>query len=74
MVGKFFRKGVVGDWKNYFDDESVNEWNRWIEENVARSPGNLIIFRYVVVNGSVGKGPFTRWDILSIPLALPKIS
>eukprot|EP00094_Tigriopus_californicus_P008954 TCALIF_08630-PA protein Name:"Similar to SULT1C4 Sulfotransferase 1C4 (Homo sapiens)" AED:0.11 eAED:0.11 QI:74/0.71/0.62/1/0.85/0.75/8/100/616 len=31
---KFFRKGVVGDWKNYFAGEKLEEWENWIKENV----------------------------------------
>ena len=27
MMKKHFRKGQVGDWKNYFDGEGLNEWN-----------------------------------------------
>ena len=34
MAGKHFRKGIVGDWKNYFQGEKLDEWNNWIEENL----------------------------------------
>ena len=34
MAGKHFRKGKVGDWKNYFQGEKLDEWNNWIEENL----------------------------------------
>ncbi len=27
----FIRKGVVGDWKNHFDQETNEEWDKWIE-------------------------------------------
>ena len=33
-AAKHFRKGKVGDWKNYFEGEKLEEWNRWIEENL----------------------------------------
>ena len=29
-----FRKGIVGDWKNYFDDENNIIWDKWIAENL----------------------------------------
>ena len=31
---KFFRKGVVGDWKNYFHGEKLKIWDQWIVENL----------------------------------------
>ena len=31
---KFFRKGVVGDWKNYFHGENLKLWDQWIAENL----------------------------------------
>ena len=30
----FIRKGVVGDGKNYFDDETNRDWDWWIEETL----------------------------------------
>ena len=33
----FIRKGVTGDWKNYFDDKMNREWDPWIEEQLAGS-------------------------------------
>ena len=35
---KFFRKGQVGDWKNYFAEEKMMAaWNKWIEENLQNT-------------------------------------
>ena len=33
----FIRKGVTGDWKNYFDDQMNQEWDTWIEKQLAGS-------------------------------------
>ena len=33
----FIRKGIVGDWKNYFDDEMNREWDPWIEKQLSGS-------------------------------------
>lgn len=32
--GEFTRKGVVGDWVNYFDGELNQTWNGWIQKNL----------------------------------------
>lgn len=29
----FIRKGIVGDWKNFFEDDTSKEWAEWIENN-----------------------------------------
>ena len=34
MAEKFFRKGTVGDWKNYFTGEKKEEWDEWIAEQL----------------------------------------
>jgi phosphoglucomutase len=31
---RFFRKGQVGDWKNYFEGQKLEEWNGWIAKNL----------------------------------------
>ena len=33
-AGEFTRKGVVGDWINYFDHDLNICWNDWIRENL----------------------------------------
>ena len=33
----FIRKGKVGDWKNYFDDQMNRDWDPWIEEQLKGS-------------------------------------
>jgi len=30
----FIRKGKVGDWKNYFNEENNQVWDKWIAENL----------------------------------------
>ena len=32
--GSFIRKGEVGDWKNYFNEEKNKVWDKWIAENL----------------------------------------
>ena len=29
----FIRKGIVGDWKNFFESERAKEWEDWIANN-----------------------------------------
>ncbi|TRY80498.1 hypothetical protein TCAL_13165 [Tigriopus californicus] len=31
---KFFRKGQVGDWCNYFQGEALQKWNQWIKRHL----------------------------------------
>lgn len=39
MGGKedFTRKGIVGDWRNHFDDNMNTEWDSWIETELKRT-------------------------------------
>ena len=32
--GDFTRKGEVGDWVNYFEEDLNDSWNNWIMENL----------------------------------------
>ena len=32
---KFMRKGKVGDWKNYFDNEANQSFDQWISKNLS---------------------------------------
>ena len=34
---KFYRKGMVGDWKNYFKGEKLKTWDDWISKNLEGS-------------------------------------
>ena len=38
----FIRKGIIGDWKNYFDDEMNNKWDPWIEKQLADTDFKMI--------------------------------
>ena len=31
---QFFRKVQIGDWKNYFSGEKLEEWDAWISQNL----------------------------------------
>ena len=33
----FFRKGEVGDWKNFFEGEKLENWDKWIAKNLEGS-------------------------------------
>ena len=35
MMKKFIRKGIVGDWKNYFDEENCKCFDQWILDNIS---------------------------------------
>ncbi len=34
--------GIIGDWKNYFDDETSKEWDHWIESRLAGTGMKMI--------------------------------
>ena len=36
-LGKFFRKGEVGDWKNHFKGDKLKKWDDWIAKNLEGS-------------------------------------
>jgi len=31
---QFIRKGIVGDWKNYFDEAMNRDWDPWIQDQL----------------------------------------
>ena len=37
MMKKFFRKGTVGDWKNYFTGEKLAAWDKWIAKHLEEN-------------------------------------
>jgi hypothetical protein len=42
---EFIRKGINGEWKNYFNEELEKEANEWIEKNVKDAD-----LRYSLIN------------------------
>ena len=38
----FLRKGKVGDWKNHFNADTLEKWDRWIEGNTAGTGLNFV--------------------------------
>jgi hypothetical protein len=43
--GEFIRKGIVGDWVNYFTDELAMEYDKWIVEqchNICIEDNNVL--------------------------------
>ena len=38
--GQFLRKGLVGDWKNYFNEEMRVQWSAWINEELKKAGMN----------------------------------
>ncbi|TRY80471.1 hypothetical protein TCAL_13353, partial [Tigriopus californicus] len=43
FLAKFFRKGQVGDWSNYFQGETLQKWNEWIKKHLE---GTDIVMRF----------------------------
>jgi len=39
---RFFRKGQIGDWKNYFRGEKLDEWDAWIKQNLEGTNINMV--------------------------------
>jgi len=35
--GDLARKGIVGDWRSHFTQETSGQWDRWIEEELERT-------------------------------------
>ena len=35
FVRNHYRKGKVGGWKDYFKGDRLQEWNKWIDENLS---------------------------------------
>ena len=38
---RFVRKGMVGDWKNHFDKDCSQEWDKWIKEKLKGTGWNM---------------------------------
>ena len=38
----FIRKGVIGDWKNHFDEEMNKEWDLEIEKQLTGSDFRMV--------------------------------
>ncbi len=38
----FLRKGIVGDWKNHFDDKTNEEWDEWIKDELKGSDFEMV--------------------------------
>ena len=35
--GQFIKKGIVEDWRNHFEDQAVENWNKMIEEEFEKN-------------------------------------
>ena len=38
----FIRKGIIGDWKTHFDQETNKEWDAWIEEEMKGTDFKMV--------------------------------
>ncbi len=41
FLPRFFRKGEVGNWKEFFEGDILKQWNAWIKENVKGTDINF---------------------------------
>ena len=45
----FMRKGIVGDWMNYFDDQTNKEYDQWIMDKIRGSGlEDLDVFKQIL--------------------------
>ena len=35
--GKFLLEGIVGDWRDHFEEQSVKEWDRLIDDQFEKT-------------------------------------
>ena len=35
--GQYIRKGIVGDWRNHFKDQTAKDWESWIIEEFKKT-------------------------------------
>ena len=47
----FMRKGIVGDWANYFDEKTNKEYDQWIMDKIRGSGmEDLEVFKQILPN------------------------
>ncbi len=39
---RFMRKGVVGDWRNHFDEENNQDWDPWIKQKLEGTAWDMV--------------------------------